>query len=125
MKPFIGSAIVFWLVLTSHATGAQQSESIPSPEEFHGYELGTTYTITANLYEYYRELAPAPRSPLPIEPQMFLEEALHPDDPVSHGFFVAAEAVVFIRVFHVVDEIVLPQLTHALDPDLRLSGQHR
>ncbi len=57
MKPFIGSAIVFWLVLTSHATGAQQSESIPSPEEFHGYELGTTYTITANLYEYYKELA--------------------------------------------------------------------
>jgi hypothetical protein len=27
------------------------------PAEFHGYELGTTYTITANLYEYYRELA--------------------------------------------------------------------
>ncbi len=57
MRPLVGSAIVFWFVLTSHATGAQQSESIPSPAEFHGYELGTTYTITANLYEYYRELA--------------------------------------------------------------------
>ncbi|MDH4058483.1 MAG: M14 family zinc carboxypeptidase, partial [Cyclobacteriaceae bacterium] len=31
------------------------------PAEFHGYALGTTYTITANHYEYYKELAKSPR----------------------------------------------------------------
>ena len=36
---------------------AQPVSSAPSFAEFHGYELGTTYTITAALYDYYRELA--------------------------------------------------------------------
>lgn len=35
------------------------AQSVPSPEEFHGYELGTQYTITAALYDYYRALASA------------------------------------------------------------------
>ena len=39
---------------TPSAVGAQQALS---PEAFHGYELGTRYTITAALYEYYRALA--------------------------------------------------------------------
>ncbi|MEZ4974158.1 MAG: M14 family zinc carboxypeptidase [Cyclobacteriaceae bacterium] len=34
---------------------------VKPPAEFHGYELGTTYTITANHYEYYKELAKSPR----------------------------------------------------------------
>lgn len=29
---------------------------VPSPAEFHGYALGTRYTITAALYDYYRAL---------------------------------------------------------------------
>jgi hypothetical protein len=36
-----------------------QSSPVPSPSEFHGYELGTRYTITAALYDYYRALAAA------------------------------------------------------------------
>jgi hypothetical protein len=31
----------------------------PSPAEFHGYALGTRYTITSALYDYYRTLAEA------------------------------------------------------------------
>ena len=34
---------------------------VKPPAEFHGYALGTTYTITANHYEYYKELAKSPR----------------------------------------------------------------
>ncbi len=46
------------LVVSAGAPPAMaQSSTIPSPSEFHGYELGTTYTITAALYDYYRELA--------------------------------------------------------------------
>ena len=34
----------------------------PSPADFHGYELGSRYTITAALYDYYRALgASSPR----------------------------------------------------------------
>ena len=33
-----------------------QTANIPSPSEFHNYKLGTTYTITSALYDYYREL---------------------------------------------------------------------
>lgn len=54
-------ATVFFLGLSAaHAaevTVAPPQESVPSPSEFHGYGLGTTYTITANLYDYYRALA--------------------------------------------------------------------
>lgn len=34
---------------------------IKAPAQFHGYELGTTYTMTANHYEYYNELSKSPR----------------------------------------------------------------
>ena len=44
------------LSLTAHPAMAQSS-SVPSPSEFHGYKLGTTYTITAAIYDYYKELA--------------------------------------------------------------------
>ncbi len=43
--------------LGSTSITAQPRSSILSPSEFHGYELGTKYTLTAALYEYYRELA--------------------------------------------------------------------
>ena len=33
------------------------AQTPPSPSEFHGYELGTRYTITSALYDYYRALA--------------------------------------------------------------------
>jgi hypothetical protein len=36
---------------------AQSRPDLPSPSEFHGYELGSRYTITAALYDYYRALA--------------------------------------------------------------------
>lgn len=36
---------------------AQDMESPLSPSEFHGYSLGTKYTITSALYDYYRALA--------------------------------------------------------------------
>lgn len=37
--------------------GGGLSAQVPSPEAFHGYELGTRYTITAALYDYYEALA--------------------------------------------------------------------
>lgn len=37
--------------------GAQNHTDVPSPSEFHGYEVGSRYTITAALYDYYRALA--------------------------------------------------------------------
>lgn len=46
------------LILIAYGVYAQ----IKNPEQFHGYELGTTYTITANHYEYYKELTQSPRS---------------------------------------------------------------
>ena len=45
------------LAFVSLGALAQSDTGPPSPETFHRYELGTTYTITANLYEYYRALA--------------------------------------------------------------------
>ena len=49
-------ALTVVLGLSVHPV-AGQSPAVPSPSEFHGYELGTRYTITAALYDYYRELA--------------------------------------------------------------------
>ena len=36
---------------------ASISQTLLSPADFHGYELGTTYTITANHFNYYKHLA--------------------------------------------------------------------
>ncbi|MEP2669775.1 MAG: M14 family metallopeptidase [Cyclobacteriaceae bacterium] len=46
-----------FLLLFSWTLNAQPQP----PAAFHGYELGTTYTITSNHYEYYRELGKSPR----------------------------------------------------------------
>jgi hypothetical protein len=62
-RGFVPSALrgvmLFFVLLwaTGTQTGVTQVPGVPSPEEFHGYELGTNYTITAALYDYYRELA--------------------------------------------------------------------
>lgn len=53
MKSFF---IVIFLV-----TGVCSFAQIKTPEEFHGYKLGTTYTITANHFEYYKALSASPR----------------------------------------------------------------
>ncbi|NQT94104.1 MAG: hypothetical protein HQ559_15185, partial [Lentisphaerae bacterium] len=50
-------ACVLFVAAGSAAAQRAPSTAIQSPAEFHGYELGTTYTITAALYDYYRELA--------------------------------------------------------------------
>ncbi|HNP95684.1 MAG TPA: hypothetical protein PKJ63_08645, partial [Cyclobacteriaceae bacterium] len=47
-------------ILFSFCCTALFAQVMP-PAKFHGYELGTTYTITANHFEYYRELAKSPR----------------------------------------------------------------
>jgi len=46
------------LLLAAGAAQAQPGAPV-SPSQFHGYELGTTYTLTHALYEYYRALAAA------------------------------------------------------------------
>jgi hypothetical protein len=50
-------ATVLAAVLAPVGLSAQITATVPSPSEFHGYELGTRYTITAGLYDYYRSLA--------------------------------------------------------------------
>jgi hypothetical protein len=49
-----GATLALGLIATS---ADAQSPDIPTPSEFHGYELGTRYTITSRLYDYYRTLA--------------------------------------------------------------------
>ncbi|NIM52641.1 MAG: hypothetical protein GTO22_25920 [Gemmatimonadales bacterium] len=54
----LSRAVLLATVASWHVPSAlAQSSSVPSPSQFHGYELGTTYTNTAALYDYYRELA--------------------------------------------------------------------
>ncbi|MHC4092094.1 MAG: hypothetical protein ACYSVY_17795, partial [Planctomycetota bacterium] len=61
VRPPLLTCILVWLatsvVIRTEPGLAQPTSGVPSPAEFHGYELGTTYTITAALYDYYRELA--------------------------------------------------------------------
>lgn len=56
-KTFLAFVFVVSLICQGTNLALADTSSIPSPAQFHGYELGTTYTITAALYEYYRELA--------------------------------------------------------------------
>jgi hypothetical protein len=47
---------VMLLVALAPPAGISSAAAQQSPAEFHGYELGTNYTITAALYDYYRHL---------------------------------------------------------------------
>jgi hypothetical protein len=49
--------LLIYPVLAPAGLFAQTPATVRSPSEFHGYELGTRYTITAGLYDYYRSLA--------------------------------------------------------------------
>lgn len=53
------AAILGATVLPGAWAGGSARAQVPSPEAFHGYELGTRYTITAALYDYYEALAAA------------------------------------------------------------------
>lgn len=52
-----GVLIFLFAVLHSVIPVGASAQQPLSPEAFHGYELGTRYTITAALYDYYRALA--------------------------------------------------------------------
>ncbi len=56
-KPLL-SVVVLGL-LAPAASGLRAQDAVPSPSEFHGYPLGSRYTITSALYDYYRALAQA------------------------------------------------------------------
>ena len=45
-----------WLVLVPAAL-AQGAGVVPTPSQFHGFDVGSRYVITANVDSYYRELA--------------------------------------------------------------------
>jgi len=47
----------FITILLGAKPGPAIAQQPLSPEAFHGYELGTRYTITSALYDYYRALA--------------------------------------------------------------------
>jgi hypothetical protein len=50
-------SLLITLVSVPGGLKAQSRPDVPSPSEFHGYDLGSRYTITAALYDYYRVLA--------------------------------------------------------------------
>ncbi|GMV07777.1 MAG: peptidase M14 [Gemmatimonadota bacterium] len=47
------------LALAGAAPTLARAQAAPSPAAFHGYELGTRYTLTSALVDYYRALADA------------------------------------------------------------------
>jgi len=55
----VGIGVLLSLLTIFHGVmpGGTSAQQTLSPEAFHGYELGTRYTITASLYDYYRALA--------------------------------------------------------------------
>jgi hypothetical protein len=55
----VGIGVLLTLLALTLCAPAREAagQQVPSPEAFHGYELGTRYTITAALYDYYRGLA--------------------------------------------------------------------
>lgn len=61
--PLIGTTDMRRCILTVLVlvlpTSSLRAQAVPSPAEFHGYELGTRYTLTSALYDYYRTLAAA------------------------------------------------------------------
>ncbi|HSR43591.1 MAG TPA: M14 family zinc carboxypeptidase, partial [Longimicrobiales bacterium] len=56
-KPLLPLVVLALLALA--ASGLRAQDAAPSPSEFHGYPLGSRYTITSALYDYYRALAQA------------------------------------------------------------------
>lgn len=45
------------LLLWGSVALAQSTGSVPTPSQFHGFDVGTRYIVTENVTEYYRELA--------------------------------------------------------------------
>lgn len=45
------------LLSTCLLSGLQAQQPLLSPQAFHGYELGTRYTVTGNHFDYYKHLA--------------------------------------------------------------------
>ncbi|MBI4538351.1 MAG: hypothetical protein HY704_02405 [Gemmatimonadetes bacterium] len=41
----------------AQGAGRRSGDRIPTPSEFHGFDVGQEYIITSALYDYYRELA--------------------------------------------------------------------
>lgn len=56
LKTAVGAFLTATVCFATGA-GAQETGTIPSPSEFHGYDLGSRYTITSALYDYYQMLA--------------------------------------------------------------------
>lgn len=55
----VAAAVTALGLLTTGAAGQDGEESVQSPSDFHGYPLGTRYTVTSAHYDYYEYLAGA------------------------------------------------------------------
>ena len=60
------AAAVGVVALLSAMPAPARAQAAPSPAEFHGHELGTRYTLTSALYDYYRALAAASSPEVPL-----------------------------------------------------------